>query len=193
MLSVARLDPSARRLLVGDPEENAQLWDVATWKPIDNSAVAASNIATGHWSLDGELVATGFSDGVVTIRDGETFESIRTMVGATGTSNTWGGGTLLFSPDKSTLLTNFDGPGRLWDVARGEQIGLPFPSFTGTSGANAGDQLLLLTASEDSVLYWNLDMSTWAAAACRAAGSELTEGEWDQWGPRDTDPHDLCG
>ena len=69
---------------------------------------------------------------------------------------------------------------------------MPFPSVTGTSGSNVGDQLLLLTASEDSVLYWNLDMSTWADAACRAAGSELTEAEWDQWGPRDTDPHALC-
>ncbi len=52
---------------------------------------------------------------------------------------------------------------------------------------------VLLTASEDSVLYWNLDMSTWADAACRAAGSELTKAEWQQWGPRDTDPHALCG
>ena len=188
---LARFDPDVRRLLVGDAEGHAQLWDVATWQAIDNPAIESSDIAVGEWSTDGRLVATASSDGQVTVRDGETFEPIRVMIGATGTSNTWGNGTLLFSPDNLTLLTNFDGPGRLWDVATGEQIGDSFPTITG-SGASVSDRFHLVTSTENSVLVWNLDMDRWPDIACHVAGAEFTSDEWLQWGPRDQEPHSLC-
>jgi hypothetical protein len=43
------------------------------------------------------LIATAAADGQITIRDGDTFEPIREMVGAIGTGNSWADGALLLS------------------------------------------------------------------------------------------------
>jgi hypothetical protein len=60
------------------------------------------------------------------------------------------------------------------------------------SGANHGDALQLITGTSDSALIWNLDTDSWADIACAAAGSNLTEAEWAQWGPRDEDHRPIC-
>ncbi len=110
---------------------------------------------------------------------------IRTMVGSLGVGNTWSNGALLFSHDNRLLLTNLAGPGRLWDVETGAQIGDPFPNLKGVNpGSNVGENgLQLITGTERGALIWNLDTDSWPEIACRAAGSNLTEDEWAQWGP----------
>ncbi len=193
-LSGVRFSPAGDRLLVSSPHGRSQLYDTEAWTVIDDETLAQHDIAIGYWNADATLLATASSEGKVSIRDGETFEIIRTMVGAVGTSNSWNDGALLFSEDDRFLLTNFDGPGRLWDVDTGEQVGKEFPSLPGTnSGVNYGETFQLITASETSGLIWNLDVDQWADIACAAAGSNLTPDEWIQWGPRDQDPYAICG
>ncbi len=76
----------------------------------------------------------------------------------------------------------------------GKQIGGEFPTMQGVnSGANAGDELHLVTATPESALVWNLDVDKWEDIACRTAGSEFSESEWEQWGPRDEERRALCG
>ncbi len=193
-LSSTTFDSAASRVLVANRIGQAALWDAFTWEQIDNSTVERDDIAVGNWSQDGSLVATSSSLGVVSIRDGQTFEVIRTMTGATGAGNSWGAGSLFFSADNRLLLTNHDGPGQLWDVGTGQQIGGEFPTMQGVnSGANVGDDLHLVTATPDTALVWNLNIDEWAGIACRTAGSELSQSEWEQWGPRDEERRSLCG
>ena len=91
------------------------------------------------------------------------------------------------------MLTNFDGPGRLWDVESGRQIGGTFPTVSGTnSGANEGDGFHLVTATDESILIWNLDLDSWPSIACRLAGSGFTTDEWAQWGEEGTEAPDIC-
>jgi WD40 repeat protein len=119
-----RFHPSGDRLLVSSRTGRSQLWDTETWALRGDETLAGYDIALGYWSPDGSLLATAASDGQITIRDGETFEPIRQLVGATGTFNNWAGGPLLFSEDSAFLLTDHDNVARLWDVATGQQIGV---------------------------------------------------------------------
>ncbi len=189
-----QFDPMDTRLLVAMPDGQFDVWDVATWQRIDVGEWRDERIALASWNADGSLGATAAPDGTVTIRDGADFGPIRTMVGNVDTSNSWSDGTLLFSPDNDLLLTNIDGVGRLWDVASGQQIGQPFQGARGTnSGINVGENgLQLITGTETGALIWNLDTDSWPEIACRAAGSNLSEDEWAQWGPRDESYREIC-
>ncbi|MCP4962417.1 MAG: hypothetical protein GY925_24500 [Actinomycetia bacterium] len=121
----------------------------------------------------------------MTIRDGETFEPISTIALPSMSVEDRNGAALVFSPEKSVLLTNIHGSGRLFDVATGEQIGVPFPDDIGNSGVNWGEVPQLATVNEYAILLWNLDMSTWPDIACSFARSNMTHLEWERWGPRD--------
>jgi len=184
--------PDGTRFVLSDEFGNSDLWNTSDWTLIHDSVLAESDIATAQWSDDGALLATSSSDGTVSIRDGETYEVIREMVGAVG-KTAWNNGTPMFSSDRSILLTAFDNVGRLWDVNSGEQIGLPLETATGTLvGANRGESLQLITGTETAALVWNLDMDAWPEIACRTAASNLTQAEWEQWGPQDTDRRAIC-
>jgi hypothetical protein len=188
-----RFDPSGDRLLVSSSTGRSQLYDTETWTLVDTEVLAEHDIATGYWNDDGTLLATASSNGQITIRDGATFEPIRSMVGAIGTFNSGQGVPLLFSDDDALLLSSHDNVARLWDVASGQQIGIDMTTADGTiSGINTGDTLQLITGTDDGALVWNLDTDSWADIACRSAGSNLTPAEWDQWGPRDEEYRAIC-
>lgn len=193
LLSGLRFDPSGERLLASLPDGTSQIWDPATWTVIEDEAIKSADIAIGYWNGDGTRMATASSTGTISIRDGATYEVIQEMIGAVNTSNSWNDGGLLFSADGTTLLTNFDGTGRLWDIESGEQIGVAISGFPGTtSGMNTGEILQLTTGGEHAVLVWNLDMNQWPEIACRVAGTNLSDAEWRQWGPRDEPLYPIC-
>jgi WD40 repeat protein len=192
-LTGIRFDPSGGRLLVSSSSGQSTLYDTETWTPRDAAVVAQHDIAVGYWNDDGSLLATAAPDGKITIRDGETFEAIRHMAGPLATLNIGTGGPLIFSTDDSLLLTDHDNVARLWDVGSGQQIGIDMTTSDGTnSGVNAGAELQLVTGTDSRALVWNLDTDSWADVACRAAGSNLTAAEWDQWGPRDEAHRAIC-
>ena len=192
-LTGIRFDPSGRRLLVSSSSGQSKLYDTETWTPRDDAVVAQRDIAVGYWNDDGSLLATAASDGQITIRDGETFEAIRHMAGPVATLNLGTGGPLIFSADDSLLITDHDNVARLWDVDSGQQIGVDMTTTDGTnSGINTGDELQLITGTPSSALIWNLDPDSWADIACRAAGSNLSPAEWDQWGARDEPHRTVC-
>jgi WD40 repeat protein len=116
------------------------------------------------------------------------------MVGPVGTDNTFGSGGLFFTPDDRYLFTNIDATGRLWDVDSGQQIGTSIKTAQGTlTGANHDHTgVRFVTAAPDATLVWNLDTDTWPEIPCRAAGVDLTEAEWEQWGPRGEAHRRIC-
>ncbi len=188
-----RYDQDGDRLLFSVADGTSITYDANTGEPLADDPTAGHDIAVANWNRDNTFIATASSSGTITIRDGVSFETIRNLLGTAGTTNAWNDGTLLFSQDSSMLLTNFDGPPRLWDVETGAQIGIPFPSVRATnSGISVGDDFNVVTASEDAILVWNLDITNWPDVACRLAGAELTNEEWLQWGPRDEQRRDIC-
>ncbi len=81
------------------------------------------------------------------------------------------------------MITVADGLGRLWDLEARTQVGEAFPNDAGTSPAASGQGPLLATFQGDRVLIWDLNVSGWYDIACRAAGRNLTQREWEQFGP----------
>lgn len=170
----------------------SDLWDTSEWTLVDHPVVTSADIARARWSDDGRYVATVSSNGTVSLRDGESFEVIRDMIGGVG-NTAWFNGTPLFSENLDLLLTTFDNTGRIWDLTTGQQIGEPITTVPSTLvGASTGQSFQLITGTETSALIWNLDMDTWSAIACKTAGSNLSEDEWRQWGPRDTERAATC-
>lgn len=188
----AAFNAEGSRFILSNELGVSDLWDTSSWTLIQDSVISREDIATAQWSDDGALLATSSSNGKVSIRDGETYEVIREMVGAVGSTD-WANGTPMFSKDQSTLLTAFDNTGRLWDIGTGQQIGQPFETAPGTLvGANRGENLQLITGTETTALVWNLDMDAWPDIACKSAAANLSQDEWRQWGPRDTDRYAIC-
>jgi WD40 repeat protein len=188
-----RFHPIEPLLLVSASSGLSELWNSKTWTKVETPNLSSLDITAGYWNADGSLLATTSSVGTVSIRDGSTFELIRNMVGSSGNENLWAEGGLLFSADSKHLLTNIDGPGRLWNVTTGEQIGSEFETHRSTnSGANYGENLQLVTGTEKHALIWNLDIEEWPEIACKTAGSNLTENEWQQWGPSDEPYRAIC-
>jgi WD40 repeat protein len=80
---------------------------------------------------------------------------------------------------------------RVFDLDSGKQLGreLPYKPIRITYTAN-GSQLAV--ANDDRVSIWNYDTDTWADIACQLAGSNFTEEEWEQLGPRTIERRATC-
>jgi DNA-binding SARP family transcriptional activator/WD40 repeat protein len=144
---------------------------------------------------DGRHLATVDPAGVVSLREPESGAVRSTLTRATRATPT---GVLhsqgpWFSLDGSVMLTSFDGAVRLWDAEAGVPIGAPFPNDAGIEPGGAdGRPPRLVTAVDQHLLVWNLDMSTWPELACRAAGRNMTRDEWREFGPADTNYRATC-
>jgi WD40 repeat protein len=131
--------------------------------------------------------------GDLVLRDPTTFEPIRSFAGDDAPSHTYAYQYMAFSDDDHFLVTTYEGTGRLWDVETGRAIGAPIPSLASSQpAALRGVHPGLLTMSDDWVMIWNLDVDTWRDIACQAAGRNLTQEEWDRFGPQDQPYHATC-
>ena len=69
----------------------------------------------------------------------------------------------------------------------------PFPNEPGAfPGAQTGEVPQLVTMVDDWIHIWNLDVDSWPDIACEAAGRNMTEAEWDQFGPRGESYQATC-
>ena len=98
-----------------------------------------------------------------------------------------------FSQDGRYLLSTLDGSARIWDIESAQLVGSSFPNDIGVVANGAeGETLQLVTGVGEHILLWNLETETWPEIACRAAGRNMTETEWDAFGPTDTSYRATC-
>ncbi|MFN0089729.1 MAG: AAA family ATPase [Acidimicrobiales bacterium] len=191
---VPGFDATRSRLFTSIQETGTTIvFDTATWQPTtvieraDNGGVVAA-----RFSRDGRVLVTLAIDGAIHERDPDTWAVKRTIAGGTSSSDNLDLG-LYLSPDGAYLVTTRDARPRLWRLPTATLVG-SFPHKNGltASGADLGDQLQLVTLDDANVLLWNLDVTTWPAIACRAAGRNLTQAEWKQFGPKDVPRQQTC-
>ena len=128
-------------------------------------------------SLDGTLV--GATGGEIIEYDLDTLEPIGTFAGARGEVSVLelsrGGHVLLAAANDQTVA--------LFDVATRRRLGDPIPAFSPLIGAghinSQGTQIAV--NHQDGVVIWDIDPDVLAAAACRLAGRNLTETEWNTY------------
>ncbi|MGI9624344.1 MAG: WD40 repeat domain-containing protein, partial [Acidimicrobiales bacterium] len=175
-------DHLSSRLIATTTDGTYGVWDTATWERID-IGVDLGDVLLASFSPDGRFLATVDGDGTITIRDAVTYEEIRRMAGQGPPTfiGSWLGG---WSDDGSILLTRFETEPRVWNVESGLQIGDPFPNDGGAILYGATFGLALATPQENHTSVWNTDTSTWAEVACEAVGRNMTQAEWDQFGPQ---------
>ena len=161
--------------------------------PIENADAQITSVA---FSPDGSRIAAGIASGAVRQYDLET----RQPVGALLEGDPNGVFGVAYSPDGALLAGTSLGfsTTQLWDARTGSPIGtrltggrVPYtfrtflvehfmasrPAF-----APVGDALATPGFPGATVL-WDLDPSSWLAAACRIAGRELTDEEWGRYLP----------
>jgi serine/threonine protein kinase/DNA-binding winged helix-turn-helix (wHTH) protein len=92
---------------------------------------------------------------------------------------------LQLTRDGRYLKTSSADGAQLWDAATLTRIGRPFP-HTGSdhwSPVLATDAARLATVIDNTTVVWNIELDEWPELACLAAGRNLTEAEWDAFGP----------
>jgi WD40 repeat protein len=89
-----------------------------------------------------------------------------------------------FSDDGSRFASLSD-DSRLsyWDSRTGALLGSLQVDDGGTLAFSKDGSTLLLASQSGTVRSWNLDVTSWTAAACRLAGRGLTEQEWHNYLP----------
>jgi WD40 repeat protein len=154
----------------------ATVWDARSgakrYSPeLDSLAVSLS------FSPDSSLLAVGTDDGKVGLFDAVDGTPAGSVIQvATGAIDP-----ISFSPDGSQFVASSeDLTATLWDVATHKPIGGAFPVREGTIPAAqfAADGSLVINMLSDATI-WPMDPDVWEDFACRAAGRDLTEAEWE--------------
>jgi hypothetical protein len=128
-------------------------------------------------SINGLLV--GAEGGAITQYDLRTLEPIAVLPGARGEVNS-----LQWSDDERVLLAaSNDQTVSVYDVATWTRIGDPIPSeapFT-FPGYLRPDGAAVTVTVRGGVEVWDIDPEHLLEAACRMAGRNLTETEWESY------------
>jgi len=184
MIAVYGLEWSAdgQRLFAAGQSEEAKVFDAATSEEL---ATLPARAASLQLSPDGRLLATTAFDGEITFFDATTLERSGDPVKGVV------GGQVQFTPDGRTLVASgFDNTMRLVDVESRQQIGTPL-AITAAGASFSPDSTQMAITTERGVVRLGIDAATLTAAACRAAGRELTADEWKQY--IGGTPRRLCG
>lgn len=105
--------------------------------------------------------------------------------------------TVDMSPDGSTVVgADESGDVLLWDVQTGTTIGDPFPGPASRKWLAAlftpDGRHVFVVSETGSAWVWDVDPSDWETRACRVAGRNLTQQEWQELLP-DRSYHATCG
>jgi WD40 repeat protein len=106
------------------------------------------------WSPDGSQVGQGYMDGMVVIRDAESWEEVMRLESGTKNANT-----VKWSPSGDRILTtNFDSTTRVWDAASGELL-LDFDGHEGQvfygNWSPDGSRIATTEPGSDKIIIWD--------------------------------------
>jgi transcriptional regulator with XRE-family HTH domain/Tol biopolymer transport system component len=149
--------PDGKILASGSVDRTAQLWDVATRRPIGSPIVTYTGVVNSvAFSPNGQTLATGSDDDEIQLWNVTTHQTIGPPIIGGNAAVT----SVAFSPDGTTLATSSeDGTVRLWNVAKQQQHGRPItvPGGPVTSVAFSRDGTTLATVGADGTArLWNV-------------------------------------
>ena len=115
--------PDGRTLISGSDDGTVVVWDVAERRQAGQPLAAGDAVTSLVIAADGKTFAVGGGLDTIVIWDMASRSQVRVL----STGEPVSAISLAFSPTESTLLASggYDGAVRLWDVATGEQLGLP--------------------------------------------------------------------
>jgi WD40 repeat protein len=174
--------PDGRTLAVGGLA--IELWDVRSSRVLHRELPRRSLAGPTHlvFSPNGAVLAASVGD-VVELLDVIARKPLGTPLQASGEAG------LAFSPDGRTVAAAalFGGEISLWDVPSGQSIGKPLIGRGGAfTLAFSLDGRALVSGIVDgmgnqSLIAWDLNLSSWIREACSMANRNLTITEWSQF------------
>jgi WD40 repeat protein len=175
VLSVA-FSPDGKTILAGSFDGKAQLWNVATCRPIGPPMVHSGVVNAVAFSPDGQTLLTGSRDKTARRWDAATGRPLgQPLVHSAPVF------AVAFSPDGQTLLTGCsDKTARLWDAATGQPIGPPLPhsSDLWIAVAFSPDGRSLLTCESGVARRWDAPAPLPEDVPRLAAWIEAATGGW---------------
>jgi len=175
--------PDGQRMAAAAGDGPAAVYDTSDWSLIDTElGEGGRSVVSLRYSPDGRWLVTMDGNGDLALRDPVTHEIERQLVGSG--SLDFADGLFFFDESGGYLVTAADGTAQLWDLENGVPIGDPFPNDANNRIAGAdGSPPRFVTAVGNHRLIWEIDVESWPAMACRVAGRNMTEAEWEQFGP----------
>jgi WD40 repeat protein len=179
--AIANLAPSrdGRTALVNFVGQPSRLVDYGTGQ-VRELGVDYS-VQGGVFSPDGRRLFLAGTDAGVALLD----VARQTWIAPPTTAHPFGGWTSSFSPDGTEVASG----GARWNGVDGTLLGNV--GDMGVTGYSADGRRLIGGEGGGGIVQWDLDPSTWVAAACRMAGRDLTPAEWRTILP-DRPPQKVC-
>jgi WD40 repeat protein/serine/threonine protein kinase len=194
------------RLLATGSEGRAELWDVASQRPIGHPLdVKEDGFPSVAFSPDGKLLAAGGGSGIIRLWNVETQRpAVPPLTGHSGFATG-----AAFDPSARFLATTtMFGATRLWDPGSGLRYGdelVPgerppseqtflgdFPFLPLRNAFSPDGRFLAVGGLETLAMLWDMDVGTWRARACQIAGRNLTGEEWRTYLPPGTPYRSTC-
>jgi WD40 repeat protein/class 3 adenylate cyclase/tRNA A-37 threonylcarbamoyl transferase component Bud32/energy-coupling factor transporter ATP-binding protein EcfA2 len=194
------------RLLATGSEGEAQLWNVASQRPVGSPLeVREDGFPSVAFSSDGRLLAAGGSVGIVRLWDVRTHRpAVPPLTVHTGPVTG-----AAFDPTGRFLATTaMFGPTRLWDPSGGHQYGGElvadqrpesdqnvlgaFPFLTVRSGFSPNGRYLAVGGLETGAMLWDVSLPAWRQKACAIVGRNLSREEWRTYLPPGTPYRATC-
>jgi WD40 repeat protein len=189
--------PDGRWLYTSGYNQVVRRWDLAAPDPATTAVVLSvpasdpkTTVGTITLSPDGRwLTATGSEQGQYFLWDlhgpGRIAHALQNPLGL-GVSN------VAFTPDSRWLLTSHDsidltgagsgGGNMLWNLDGGELVPVPIPGRQIISNAAfSADARWLVTRGLTTLELWPMRLDTLLDLACRTAGRDLSQREWDTY------------
>jgi WD40 repeat protein len=168
--------------LVFASDGNLILFDVNTLtaKPIPAGGTT-NPILSLAFSADSKYLAVGNQNSGITLWDAKTFKPIdKPKISSPGRVRS-----LTISPDGRVLAAGYaDQNIILWDLETGQRLSRPLFKHTSLvySLSFSSDGKFLASAGNEIIL-WAMDPGSWQAKACKLAGRNFTQAEWEQYFP----------
>jgi WD40 repeat protein len=146
----------------------------------------------GVFFVSDRLLAISSLNGALALYDTDTLTKVRTLNGSRGFIED-----VQASRDGDLVVVRGgDRNVQLIDVATGTpvggQISIPVDERRGVALRPDGLELAVGGGTPDGIAIWNLDPAEWMAAACRVAGRNLTEDEWNTYIGTLSPYHQTC-
>lgn len=183
--------PDGKWLLAAVTEGDLSLWSTDTWSLIWQAERLSRSRPVGGTSLDAQTLLLLDIDGMATYID-----LASGTVTRTSNLSTAGFPRAVFAEmlESGHLLTvpvaEVGGSARMWDLDAETQIGVSFPAVG--EGGSIYSHNEMLTGEGNVAHIWPMDVTTWPEHACRIAGRDLTQQEWDDHGPTGHPFEEVC-